>query len=180
MSHNICVFCASSDHIEKQYVDDAVALGKAIAHHGDTLIYGGGGIGLMGQLARSVHQHHGKVVGVIPEAMMSTEVAYHDADELVTTHTMRQRKQIMDDRADAFITLPGGFGSLEELVEHIVLRILDYHRKPIAIVNSHGFYDPLLELFEHFYEHQFAKRKDVYHVSQDSVSALDYIHTQLR
>ena len=113
----------------------------------------------MGDCARAVHEHGGKVVGVIPESLSTVEIAYHNADELIVTDTMRERKQIMDDRADAFVVLPGGFGTLEELAEILVLKILGYTDRPLIIVNPDGFYDPLIELFNHFVDKKFAQPK---------------------
>jgi len=153
----VCVYCASSNHVDPLYFDDARALGRLLAEAGHPLVYGGGKVGLMGEVARAIHAHGGKVIGVIPSTMTGVEIAYHDADELIITDTMRQRKQIMEDRADAFITLPGGFGTLEEISEMIVGRLLGFHDKPIVLLNSHGFYDPLLTLFDHFIKHRFAK-----------------------
>ncbi|MCC6579458.1 MAG: TIGR00730 family Rossman fold protein [Phycisphaeraceae bacterium] len=176
---NICVYCGSSTRASQAYLDVATDLGRRIAQRGHTLVYGGGNIGLMGQLARTVHQHGGKVLGVIPDALVSDEVAYRQADELIVTPDMRQRKDVMDKRSDAFITLPGGFGTLEELSEAITHRILGYHGKPIAIVNTAGFYDPLIALFDHFIEQSFAKPKhrDVYRIVPDAAAALAYVET---
>ncbi len=159
MPLNICVYCASSDAVDAIYFDAAGKLGELIARGGHTLIFGGGTIGLMGAMARSVHKHGGRVVGVIPDTMVDRELAYREADELIVTDSMRQRKAEMDQRADAFVALPGGFGTLEELIEVLTHRQLKYHSKPTVIVNVSGFYDPLLVLFEHFIEHRFAKPK---------------------
>lgn len=156
---SICVYCSSSDHIDPAFRGPAKALGTLIGQRGDQLIYGGGSVGLMGEVARSVHAAGGKVVGVIPQSLTTAEIAYHNADELIVTDTMRERKQIMDERADAFVVLPGGFGTLEELAEILVLKILGYTDRPLIIVNPDGFYDPLVELFNHFVEHKFAKPK---------------------
>lgn len=156
---SICVYCSSSDHIDPAFRPPAKRLGELIANHGDQLVYGGGSVGLMGDCARAVHAHGGRVVGVIPESLTTAEIAYHHADELIITKTMRERKQIMDERADAFVVLPGGFGTLEELAEILVLKILGYTDRPLVVVNPDGFYDPLIELFNHFVEHQFAKPK---------------------
>jgi uncharacterized protein (TIGR00730 family) len=166
MSRSICVYCSSSDQVDRAHFAVAEQLGSAIGQHGDTLVWGGGRVGLMGQVARSAHAHGGKVVGVIPESMTNVEIAYHEADELIVTQTMRQRKAIMDQKSDAFVILPGGFGTLEELAEMITLKLLKYHDRPIVIINVDNFYDPLIELFEHFIEHQFAKPKhrQLYHV----------------
>lgn len=156
---SICVYCSSSDHIDPLFRGPAKELGRLIGERGDQLIYGGGSVGLMGEVARAVHAAGGKVVGVIPESLTTAEIAYGQADELIVTQTMRERKQIMDERADAFVVLPGGFGTLEELAEILVLKILGYTDRPLIIVNPDGFYDPLVELFNHFVEHKFAQPK---------------------
>lgn len=162
---SICVYCGSSEEIDPALRQTAKDLGRLIAHNGDTLVYGGGSVGLMGDCARSVHEHGGRVVGVIPDSLKGPEIAYHNADELIITDTMRQRKQIMDDRADAFVVLPGGFGTLEELAEILVLKILGYTDRPLIVVNPAGFYDPLKELFDHFVQQKFAKPKHLAMVS---------------
>lgn len=171
----ICVYCASSNHVDPLYFDHARELGRLLAEAGYPLVFGGGKVGLMGELARAVHAHGGRVVGVIPSTMTDVEIAYHDADELIITDTMRQRKQVMEDRADAFITLPGGFGTLEELSEMIVGRLLGFHDKPLVLLNSHGFYDPLIRLFDHFIEHRFAKPEHVtcFAVADEPAAALE-------
>ncbi len=156
MTRSVCVYCASRGQVEPAFGALADELGAALGERGWSLVYGGGSVGLMGRVARATHAAGGRVVGVIPESMDTVEIAYRDADELIVVDTMRQRKQIMDDRADAFVILPGGFGTLEELSEVITHRYLKYHTKPVVIVNHDGFYDPLLELFRHFIEHGFA------------------------
>jgi uncharacterized protein (TIGR00730 family) len=126
-----------------------------MARRGWPLVYGGGSVGLMGAVAEAVHAAGGHVVGVIPQALLDLEVGYLRADELIVTTTMRERKQIMDDRADAFVALPGGFGTLEELLEIMTLRQLGYHDKPIIVVSVAGYFDPLLEQFERIYAEGF-------------------------
>ena len=163
MSTNVCVYCSSSDAIDRRFFDVARQLGTALGRRRDTLVYGGGSVGLMGEVARACHEHGGKVVGVIPESLKTAEIAYHQADELIVTETMSERKTLMFTRGDAFIVLPGGFGTLEELAEVIVLKILKYQDRPIIILNCLGFYDPLIELFDHFIEHNFAKSKHRQH-----------------
>lgn len=159
MSTNVCVYCSSSDDIDRRFFDVAQELGAALGKRGDTLVYGGGSVGLMGEVARACHEYGGKVVGVIPESLKTEEIAYHQADELLVTETMSERKTMMFTRGDAFIILPGGFGTLEELAEVIVLKVLKYQDRPIVILNCFGFYDPLIALFEHFIEENFAKPK---------------------
>ena len=179
MGRAICVYCSSSDLVDGAYFEAAEGLGRLIAEGGHTLVYGGGSIGLMGALARAVHQHRGRVIGVIPDSMVERELAYRDADELIVTDNMRQRKAVMDERAAAFIALPGGFGTLEELIEALTHRQLKYHDKPVVIVNLNGFYDPLLRFFEHFIEQHFAKPKhrDSYRVVRDPVAAMVYLES---
>lgn len=159
MSRSICVFSSSSDELDDVYFDHAQRLGELIGSGGDTLVYGGGKIGLMGRMAVAVQRTGGRVVGVIPESMKTVELAYYEADELVVTETMRQRKHVMDQRADAFVAMAGGFGTLEELAEVIALKLLKFHDKPIVIMNTNGFYDKMLELFEQFVQKRFAKQK---------------------
>lgn len=163
---NICVYCSSSDRIKRDYFPVAAEMGRLIGERGDTLIWGGGRVGLMGETARAVHASGGRVIGVIPQSLTSVEIAYQEADELIVTETMRERKHIMDERSDAFVILPGGFGTLEELAEILVLRILRYHDRPIVLLNTLGFYDKLLALFEHFVTEKFASQKhlDMIHV----------------
>ncbi len=158
-STNICVYCSSSNDIDPRYFQVARQLGQALGQRGHTLVYGGGSVGLMGEVARACHAHGGRVIGVIPESLKTAEIAYHNADELIVTETMSERKRLMFTRGDAFIVLPGGFGTLEELAEVLVLKILKYQDRPIIILNCFGFYDPLVALFEHFIEQNFAKPK---------------------
>ncbi|KAB8142488.1 TIGR00730 family Rossman fold protein [Chloroflexia bacterium SDU3-3] len=156
---NICVYCASSDLVPEPYKAAARAVGAGIAQRGWGLVYGGGSVGLMGAVARQVHAEGGSVIGIIPQALLDREVGYIDADELVVTLTMRERKRIMDERSDAFVTLPGGFGTLEELLEITTLRQLAYHDKPIFLVNVDGFYDPLLAMFDQIFAQSFAHER---------------------
>jgi uncharacterized protein (TIGR00730 family) len=183
MSQNICVYCSSSNLVERHFFDMAEETGRLLAERGHTLVYGGGNVGLMGAMARSVHAHNGQVVGVIPEALKQREgVAYDVVDQLIITPTMQKRKAIMFTRADAFLVLPGGFGTLEEFLEVLTLRQLGYHNKPIALVSTDGFYDPLLALFDHFYEARFAheQSRTLYHIAADPTAALDHLDSQLQ
>ena len=159
MPSKIAVYCGSSTKAGQVFLDQAQAVGTALGQRGHTLVYGAGSIGLMGVVARATHAAGGKVLGVIPKSMDSVEITYQECDELIFTDTMRQRKHIMDERSDVFVVLPGGFGTLEELIEVITHRHLDFHDKPILILNIDGFYDPMIQLFEHFVEHKFAKPK---------------------
>jgi cytokinin riboside 5'-monophosphate phosphoribohydrolase len=153
----ICVYCSSSASVDAAHVVAAEALGREIGEAGDQLVWGGSSLGLMGELARAVRAAGGRTIGVIPEALVAREVADHDADELIVTADMGARKAEMGRRADAFLALPGGFGTLEELLEQLTLRLLGYHDKPIVLVDVGGFWQPLLALFEHLYEGRFAR-----------------------
>ncbi|MCX8513234.1 MAG: TIGR00730 family Rossman fold protein [Chthoniobacteraceae bacterium] len=157
MSKLLCIYCASSDRIDPKYVAAATLLGKLMVEQGWGLVYGGGKTGLMGAIARSVKSHGGHVVGVIPEFMKARELAFDEADELITVITMRERKLLMETRADAFVTLPGGFGTLEEIMEILTLRQLHVVKKPCVFFNQDGFYDDLLRLFDKMLAEKFFK-----------------------
>ncbi len=153
----LCVYCASSDRLDPKYYAAAAELGRELVTRGWGLVYGGGKTGMMGAIARAVTQSGGRVVGVIPEFMKARELAYDEADELVTVLTMRERKLLMETRADAFVALPGGWGTLEEILEILTLRQLDVVRKPCVFLNQDGFYDPLLRLFDTMLAEKFFK-----------------------
>src|SRR3954471_20103107 len=130
---SICVYCGLSPGKDPAFIATAQAFGKIMAREGVALVYGGGSRGLMGAVAKSVHENGGTVVGVIPEFLQARELAFAGADELIVTADMHTRKQIMFERADAFVALPGGIGTLEELVEQLTWSQLGRHKKPIAI-----------------------------------------------
>ncbi len=169
-NRSICVYCSSRDALPDSHFDQARRLGTAIGERGDRLVWGGGRVGLMGEVARAVRDAGGETFGVIPESMTDREIADYEAHKLIVTETMRQRKERMDHEADVFIVLPGGFGTLEELAEVLVLRILHYHDRPIILVNADGFYDPLLALFDHYVQTGMAsqKHRDIVQVVQDA------------
>ena len=141
----ICVFCASSDRIDRRYVDVAADLGTELARRGHSLVSGGGRLSAMGAVARAARAGGARTVGVIPRALVDLEVGDTDSDELVVTETMRERKGEMDSRADAFVALPGGLGTLEELLEIWVARTLAMHGKPVVVLDPDGVYGPLRE-----------------------------------
>ena len=175
---NICVYCSSSDAVAPAYFDAARALGQGIAHRGDTLVYGGAGIGLMGALARAVKAGGGTVIGVMPTVLQEKRIVFTDVDELVTTRDMRERKAVMESRADAFVILPGGFGTLEELSEVLTLRQIGVHTKPIVLLNTEGYYAPLIALFEHFYQQQFAHPwRDIYYLAHEVDDVFQYLES---
>ncbi len=153
----LCVYCSSSDRLDQKYYAVAAAVGEEIAKRGWGLVYGGGRSGLMGALARAVKCKGGRVIGVIPDFMKVKELAFDEADELITVVTMRERKLLMEARADAFLALPGGWGTLEEIMEILTLRQLDVIRKPCVFFNQDGFYDDLLRFFERMIAENFNK-----------------------
>jgi uncharacterized protein (TIGR00730 family) len=176
MIASVCVYCSSSDRIGRQHFELADTLGIELAQRQLTLVYGGGGVGLMGALARSVSREKGRVIGVIPDFMRAKELAFEEADEMVITTTMRERKAEMEARADAFLVLPGGFGTLEEVVEIITLKQLAVHHKPIVFLNQDGYFDPLLAFFERMFEQDFTRPlyRDFYHVAASLTEAFRY------
>lgn len=181
MNKIICVYSSSSCTVNNIYFEAASKLGEGIALNGDTLLFGGGLIGLMGATAKAVHQFGGKVIGVIPEALNLKGVVYESCDELIVTKGIRERKAAMDSTSDAFIALPGGFGTLEEILEIISLKLLRYHNKPIIILNINGLYDKLLEQFENIISGQFAKEecRKLYFITDSVAAALNYIDTYI-
>ncbi len=142
---SVAVYCGSRFGDSPAFADAARALGQLIGQGNDTLIYGGGRVGLMGAVADAVLAAGGQVVGVIPQALMNREVSHAGLTELHVVQTMHERKQLMAQRADAFISLPGGIGTLEELYEVWSWQQLGYHDKPVALLNVDGYYDALLE-----------------------------------
>jgi uncharacterized protein (TIGR00730 family) len=149
MIRTICVFCGSGPGADPAFAEAAREFGKILAERRVGLVYGGGSLGLMGTLATSVLDHGGRVTGVIPEFLTGRERMRARAQESVVTRDMHERKRVMFERADAFAALPGGIGTLEELVEQITWAQLGRHRKPIVIANIGGFWAPLLALFDH-------------------------------
>jgi hypothetical protein len=146
---SVCVYCGSSAGANPRFADAADALGRALAEADVGLVFGGGGDGLMGRVARSTLAAGGRVTGIIPKFLLEREHALVGAQERVVVDSMHQRKQAMFDRADAFIALPGGVGTLEELVEQLTWAQLQRHRKPVLLADIDGFWRPLLALFAH-------------------------------
>jgi uncharacterized protein (TIGR00730 family) len=155
MAKLLCVYCGSSKNLEPRYYSAAEAVGRAMVSNGWGLVYGGGNVGMMGSVAQSVKESGGHVVGVIPGFMKERELAYHRADELITVASMRDRKQVMEERATAFLALPGGIGTLEELTEIMTLRYINRIDKPVVIFNQDGYYDDLLRFFDRMTRERF-------------------------
>lgn len=146
---SICVYCGSGLGENPAYGEAARVLGRTMAENDIELIYGGGGVGLMGEVARATLDAGGRVTGIIPKFLTEREAALRSVSELVVTRDMHERKKLMFDRSDAFVALPGGIGTLEELVEQLTWSQLGQHAKPIVIANISGFWDPFLELIDH-------------------------------
>jgi len=145
----VCVYCGSGPGTNPNFVKAAVALGKAFARNNVGLVYGGGSVGLMGAIATSVLDNGGTVTGIIPDFLTSREHALARVQEMIVTRDMHERKRLMFERSDAFIALPGGVGTLEELVEQLTWQQLGRHAKPILLANVDGFWEPLLALLAH-------------------------------
>jgi uncharacterized protein (TIGR00730 family) len=174
---NVCVYCGSSAGTNPRFIEAAEALGRALAEAEVGLVFGGGGDGLMGRVARAALASGGRVTGIIPRFLMAREHALIDGQELVVVDGMHQRKQLMFERADAFIALPGGVGTLEELVEQLTWAQLQRHRKPILLADIDGFWRPLLALFAHmrnlgFIREQFEVRYIVAEKIEDALPML--------
>jgi uncharacterized protein (TIGR00730 family) len=146
---SICVYCGANTGARPEYTAAAKALGLDMAANRVRLVYGGGSIGLMGVLARTVMDNGGAVTGIIPQFLRDREVMLREVDDLIVTADMHERKRTMFERSDAFVALPGGIGTLEEVVEMMTWAQLDQHAKPVMIVNIAGFWDPLIEQFRH-------------------------------
>ncbi|MGN5239123.1 MULTISPECIES: TIGR00730 family Rossman fold protein [unclassified Rhodococcus (in: high G+C Gram-positive bacteria)] len=170
----VCVYCASGP-VHESYLGFATAVGTALGRRGWRLVSGGGNVSMMGAIAEAVRAAGGHTLGVIPKALVHREVADVDADELVVTDTMRQRKEIMENRADAFITLPGGIGTLEELFETWTAGYLGMHDKPMVLLDPVGHYTGLLTWLESMVDTGFVARRalDSLQVTADIEDALD-------
>ncbi len=153
---SVCVYCGSSNRVDELYKKTAVAVGTALAQRGLRVVYGGGHVGLMGLLADAALAAGGEVIGIIPELIRSREVQHTQLTELHVVDSMHTRKRMMEERADAFLILPGGFGTMDELFEVLTWKQLGLHDKPIIIHNEHGFWTPLLGLIDHIIEAGFA------------------------
>ena len=154
---SVCVFCGSRDGVDPAYVRDAETLGAGLANAGMRLVYGAGDVGLMGTVARAVQDAGGDTFGVIPQHLVDWEVGKTDLTTYVVTETMHERKKVMFMNCDAVVVLPGGAGSLDELFEVLTWRQLGLHEKPIFLVNSKGYWDPMMALMHHVVDSGFAE-----------------------
>lgn len=156
----ICVFCASAFGTEPAYLQEAQLLGQSIARSGCGVVYGGAKVGLMGAVADSALAEGGEVIGVLPEALSGREIAHAGLTELHMVGTMHERKALMASRADAFVILPGGFGTFDEFMEILTWAQLRIHSKPIVLINTLGYYDGLLQFLDHAVHQGFLKQKN--------------------
>lgn len=175
----ICVYGASSHKLDSSFILAGEQLGKAMADHGHSLVFGAGGNGLMGAVARGVHAGGGESIGVVPTFFNVDGMLFDHCTQLIRTETMRERKQIMEDNADGFIMTPGGIGTFEEFFEVLTLKQLGRHAKPIAILNTNGYYDTLLKMMEESTDLHFMKpaSKTLYGVFTDIDEMLTYFET---
>ncbi len=174
---NICVFCSSSNALDILYVRDAELLGKLIGQRGHLLVNGGANVGLMEVVTIAAREAGARTIGIIPERMLERKLVSNHSHEVEITRDMAERKARMRELSDAFIALPGGFGTLEEILEVITLKQLDYHRKAIVFVNTADFFSDLFRQFDKAFTSHFSKTeyRDLYHIAATPDEALDYL-----
>ena len=174
---NICVFCSSSNAIPNIYLQEADKLGKLIGQNSHTLINGGANVGLMEAVTISSRNAGAKTIGIIPEKMIGRSLASNNSHDVLITKDMMERKSKMREMSDVFIALPGGFGTLEEILEVMTLRQLSYHTKPVVFINTNNFFKYLLKQFEVSYNEMFAKEvyRNLYFIANNSDEAMEYI-----
>jgi uncharacterized protein (TIGR00730 family) len=165
----ICVYCGSNPGTDPRFVAATRRFGEILATNRIGLVYGCGSTGLMGTVARAVHDHGGTIVGVIPQFLKAQERMFADADETIVTADMHERKRLMFERADAFVALPGGVGTLEEVIEQLTWAQLGRHKKPILIANIAGFWDPLIAMLDHLQSFGFLTSKGLGYLVTDNV-----------
>jgi uncharacterized protein (TIGR00730 family) len=170
--HNICVYCGSNPGRDPAHVQVAQELGRRMAADGIGLVYGGGGLGLMGEIARAVLAGRGRVTGIIPSFLSEREHMLRDVTELVVVADMHERKRLMFERSDAFVAMPGGIGTLEELVEQLTWAQLGQHSKPIVLLNTGDFWAPFTALLDHMRREAFIRRMDVRFAVADGPEAV--------
>ena len=175
----ICIFSSSSNAIDSIYIEEAIKLSRSIGEQKMTLINGGANVGLMETVLKEVVNAGGKTIGIIPEKLNGHKLASEYAQELIISKDMMERKAMMREMSDAFIALPGGFGTLEEILEVITLKQLDYHNHAIVFLNTNGFYNDLFRQFERSYDENFAKPdyRNLYFVANNSEEAMDYLNS---
>ncbi len=178
MKDRLCVFCSSSEDLENKYYQLAEEFVYGMFKYNFDLIHGGGNIGIMGALLRTAVTKQIDVIGVVPEKLNRNNIVDNKLQTLVVTKDMKDRKEYLRENSSAFIALPGGFGTLEEILEVITLKQLKYHNKPIVFLNAFGYFDNLLKQFDFMFENNFAVRdyRNLYFVAESSTEALEYIY----
>ena len=174
---NICVYGSAYDEINRSFLEAGELLGKEMARHGHTLIFGGGACGMMGAVARGMKSGGGEIIGVSPEFFNVDGILYEQCTKMIYTHDMRSRKEKLEGMADAFIVAPGGIGTMDEFFETISLKQLKIIDKPIIIFNINGFYDNLIKLLENTAENRFMSKEDLnlFFVSSDITEIIEYL-----
>ena len=178
---NVCVYGASSNKLAESYLTAGRAMGRAIADRGWGMVYGGGGNGMMGAAARGMTDGGGTIIGVVPSFLQVDGVLYDACTEMIYTDNLRDRKQVMDDRSDAFVILAGGVGTFDEFFEVLTLRQLGRHARPIGLLNTNGYFEPLLELLRHAVAEGFVKQSVLSYlqVSEDPEELLTLMERHL-
>lgn len=173
---NVCLYGASSSQIDESYIHAAEELGRKMAERGDALIFGGGATGLMGAAVRGIKKSGGYATGIAPDFFDRPGVLYRECDELIFTKTMRQRKQLMEDKADAFVMVPGGIGTFEEFFEVLTLKQLGRHTKPLAVFNVNGYYGHFSAMMANAVKEGFMQAGlELYGIFADPDTLLDYL-----
>ena len=174
---NVCVYGAASDNIKQEFKTAGEFLGRRIAERGHSLVFGGGAAGLMGATARGVYSKDGKMLAVVPSFFNVDGVLFEHSTETIFTETMRERKRILEDSSDGFIITPGGIGTFDEFFEILTLYSLNCHKKPIAIYNTSGYYDALINMLKMGVEEKFIGQNvlEICFVSSDADEILDYL-----
>lgn len=178
----ICIFCSSSNNIDKIYFKTARSLATLLAKEMTDLVFGGGMIGLMGVLAKVYKKERRIVIGVVPEKLNKKGIIFEETDRLIVTRDMHERKQFMFKESNAFIALPGGFGTLDELLEIITLKQLGFHDKPIAVLNINNFYDFLLKQLEVLHNNNFTRKNDaeLFYVDSNPANIVNFLNNNIK
>lgn len=173
----ICIYGASSNAIDKSFLDAGESLGKAIAQHNHSVVFGGGAAGLMGAVARGAHSANGEIIGICPSFFNVDGALFTDCTEMIYTETMRERKKLLEEMSDAFIITPGGIGTFDEFFEIYTLRQLGCHKKPIVIYNTNGYYNSLIDMLNNAIQKSFMPQTnmDLLFISDNPNEIIKYI-----
>lgn len=173
----ICIYGASSNEIDKSFIDAGEFLGEAIAQNNFSVVFGGGAHGLMGAVARGAHKNDGEIIGISPSFFNVDGILFDKCTQMIYTDTMRERKQLLDEMSDAFIITPGGIGTFDEFFEIYTLRQLGNHKKPIAIYNTNGYYNPLIDMLKNAINKSFMPNTnmDLLFISDNPQEIIEYI-----